>query len=159
MLDLACGNGRHLRWLAAQGFHVTGVDRDPQVLAQCHGLGELIEADLEGGDWPLAGRCFDAVVVTNYLWRPLLPAVVSAVDVDGVLIYETFAAGNGRFGRPSNPDFLLRTGELLQAVSPLRVVAFEDGFVDVPPRQLQRIVAVREPPAATPGDGRYPLVA
>ena len=159
VLDLACGGGRHLRWLAAKGFRVTGVDRDAAALALCQGLGELIEADLESGDWPLAGLRFDAVVVTNYLWRPLLPAAVSAVDVGGVLIYETFAIGNARFGRPSNPDFLLRSGELLQVVSPLRVVAFEDGFVDTPPRQVQRIVAVRESPATTPGDGRYPLVA
>lgn len=159
VLDLACGSGRHLRWLAARGLRVTGVDRDAAALAQCQGLGELIEADLEGGDWPLPGRRFDAVVVTNYLWRSLLPTVVSAVGVGGVLIYETFAIGNARFGRPSNPDFLLRSGELLSAVSPLRVVAFEDGFVDNPPRQVQRIVAVRESPATTPGDGRYPLVA
>ena len=159
VLDLACGSGRHLRWLAAQGYRVTGVDRDAAALAQCQGLGELIEADLEGGDWPLPGRRFDAIVVTNYLWRPLLPAIVSAVAAGGVLIYETFAIGNARLGRPSNPDFLLRSGELLQAVSPLRVVAFEDGFIDAPPRQVQRVVAVRESPAATPGGGCYPLVA
>lgn len=157
VLDLACGNGRHLRWLAARGFRVTGVDRDAAALASSGDLGELIEADLETGPWPLAGRRFDAVLVTNYLWRPLLPTIVDAVGDGGVLVYETFAVGNQRLGKPSNPDFLLRHGELLSACATLRIVAYEDGFAEPPPRQVQRIVAVRVT-GTDPDAGRYPLL-
>ena len=117
---------------------------------------ELLEADLEGGPWPLPHRRFGAVVVTNYLWRPLLPTLVDSVDDGGVLLYETFAAGNETVGRPSRADFLLQPGELLQAVAAqLRVVAYEDGFLDDPPRFLQRIAAVRVPPGAVAP--RFPL--
>jgi SAM-dependent methyltransferase len=150
VLDLACGSGRHLRWLAAQGFALTGVDRDAAALATLQGLGELITADIESGPWPLDGRHFDAVVVTNYLWRPLLPLVRAALADGGVLIYETFAQGHERWGRPSRPDFLLRPGELLQAFAGLRVVAFEDGFEASGPRQVQRLAAVLEAPPAAP---------
>ena len=101
-------------------------------------------ADIERTPWPLGGRRFDAVVVTNYLWRPLLPALLDSVADGGLLLYETFALGNARLGKPGNPDFLLRPGELLQAASGLRVVAYEDGFVEAPPRLVQRIAAVRE---------------
>lgn len=149
VLDVACGSGRHLRWFARRGCVVTGVDRDAAALvavrdsdAALNGA-ELIEADIENGPWPLAQRRFDAVVVTNYLWRALLPRIADSVDAGGVLIYETFALGNARFGKPSNPDFLLRPGELLAATQGLRVVAFEDGFVAAPDRCVQRIVAVR----------------
>jgi SAM-dependent methyltransferase len=157
VLDVACGGGRHLRWFAARGAQVTGVDRDAQALAGLEGAGELVVADIEQGPWPFAGRRFDAVVVTHYLWRPLLPLVVGSVGPGGVLIYETFAAGNETVGRPSNPDFLLRPGELLRAVQgELRVVAYEDGFLPDPGRFVQRIAAVREAPA---GDqpARHPL--
>ena len=104
---------------------------------------ELIEADLEGGSpWPLLGRVFDAVIVTNYLHRPLLPDIVAAVAPRGILIYETFAAGQGRFGKPSNPDFLLRPGELLDAVrDKLIPFAYEQVMLDGP-RIVQRIAAV-----------------
>jgi SAM-dependent methyltransferase len=156
ILDLACGTGRHLRWLAERGFRLTGVDRDHDALVRSTGLAELIKADLESGPWPLRGRRFDAVIVTNYLWRPLLPAIVDSVAEAGVLLYETFAVGNQHLGRPSNPEFLLRRGELLAAAAALRIVAFEDGFVDAPPRQLQRLAAVREP-ASTGGPPRYEL--
>lgn len=142
VLDVACGSGRHLRWLADQGFAVTGVDRDAEALAPLHGLGELVQADIEAGPWPFAGRRFDAVVVTNYLWRPLLPALLDALAPDGVLIYETFADGHQKVGRPSRPDFLLQTGELLRVACGLRIVAYEDGFLDPPPRYVQRIAAV-----------------
>ena len=157
VLDLACGSGRHLRWFASRGAQVTGVDRDAQALAALQGVGELLTADIEHGPWPLAGRRFDAVVVTNYLWRPLLPLVVDSVAAGGVLIYETFAAGNETVGRPSNPDFLLQPGELLRAVQgELRVVAYEDGFLPEPPRFVQRVAAVRE--ASAKGEPpRYPL--
>lgn len=151
VLDLACGSGRHLRWLAAQGLRVTGVDRDAAALAALEGLGELVVADIEQGPWPLAGRRFDAVVVTNYLWRPLLPAIVASVAEGGRLIYETFAAGNQSVGKPSNPDFLLAPGELLDAVQgTLRVISYEDGFLHEPARFVQRIAAVREQPGDAP---------
>ena len=146
-LDLACGSGRHLRWLAAQGYQVTGVDRDAVVLAGLAGIGTQVLADIENGPWPFAGRGFDGVVVTNYLWRPLLATLVQSVAPGGVLIYETFAAGNASVGKPSRPDFLLQPGELLQACAGLRVVAYEDGFLDSPERFVQRIAAVRALPA------------
>lgn len=160
MLDVACGSGRHLRWLAALGHRVTGIDRDAAALDSLAGTrSELILADIEAGPWPLTGRRFDLVLVTHYLWRPLLPAIVEAVAGGGRLIYETFASGNASVGKPSNPDFLLRPGELLDAVRPsLRVVAFEDGFLAEPERFVQRICAVREADAsASLAPPRYPL--
>ena len=149
MLDVACGSGRHVRWFAARGALVTALDRDAQALAPLRAppgaADEVIVADIENAPWPLAGRRFDAVVVTNYLWRPLLPTLVASVDDGGLLIYETFAPGNETVGKPSNPDFLLRPGELLRAASGLQVVAYEDGLIaDAPPRLVQRIAAVRE---------------
>lgn len=145
-LDLACGAGRHMRWLQAQGLKVTGVDRSPEAIAACAGLGELICADIENGPWPLPSRQFGAVVVTNYLWRPLLPTVLASLAPGGVLIYETFAQGHETVGRPSRADFLLRPGELLQAFGALRTVAYEDGYLENPARFVQRIAAVRETP-------------
>jgi len=146
VLDVACGSGRHLRWLAARGLRVTGVDRDAAALAASHGVGELIAADLESGPWPLPGRRFDAVVVTHYLWRPLLPTLVASVADGGLLLYETFAVGQERYGKPSNPEFLLRPRELLDAAAGLHVLAYEDGVVDEPPqgpRRVQRLAAWR----------------
>lgn len=143
VLDLACGSGRHVRWLAAQGLRVTGVDRDAEALAPLHGVAELVVADLEAeGPWPLAGRRFDAVVVTNYLWRPRFADVLALLADDGVLLYETFAAGHEALGRPSRPDFLLQPGELLQRCAGLQVVAYEDGRLEDPPRRVQRIAAL-----------------
>jgi SAM-dependent methyltransferase len=144
VLDLACGRGRHLRWFQARGHRVLGVDRDPEALAGLQGVGETLQADIENDPWPLAGRRFDAVVVTNYLWRPLFPRILEAVAPGGVLLHETFAQGNETVGKPSRPDFLLAPGELLQAYGGLRVVAYEDGFLEQPPRFVQRIAAVRE---------------
>jgi SAM-dependent methyltransferase len=143
VLDVACGSGRHLRWFAERGCRVTGVDRDATALEPLQGLAELLVADIENGPWPLAGRQFDAVIVTNYLWRPLLPILVASLAEGGALIYETFAEGNQTVGKPSNPDFLLRPGELLQATQGLCVVAYENGFLDSPPRFVQRISAVK----------------
>lgn len=149
VLDLACGRGRHVRWLAARDFKLTAVDRDEAAVAPLRLEAEVIVADVEVDPWPLAGRQFDGVVVTNYLWRPLLPTLVDAVAPGGTLLYETFAGGNETVGRPSNPDFLLRPGELLRAVEGrLRIVAFEDGFLETPPRFVQRLAAVREAEAA-----------
>ena len=158
VLDVACGAGRHLRWFQALGHPVTGIDRDPLAVQAAAQAGEAIEADIENGPWPLAGRTFGAVVVTNYLWRPLLPAIVQCVAPGGVLLYETFAQGNETVGRPARPDFLLRPGELLGACAGLRVVAYEDGFLDDPARFVQRIAAVRVPTDG-PSPARHPLRA
>lgn len=143
-LDLACGRGRHTRLLLARGHRVVAVDRDTSAVAGLDGALEVVEVDLEDGrPFPLSGRRFDGVVVTAYLHRPLLGALVDAVAPGGTLIYETFSVDHARFGRPSNPDFLLRPGELLDVVrGHLRVVAYED--VVVPgPAALQRICASR----------------
>lgn len=156
VLDVACGSGRHLRWFAQRGCRVTGVDRDAAALEPLRSVGEIVVADIEDGPWPFAGRRFDAVVVTNYLWRPLLPAIVECVADRGVLLYETFAAGNETVGKPSRPDFLLRPGELLQAATGLRVVGYEDGFMADPERYVQRLAAVREKPSSGVAP-RYPL--
>jgi SAM-dependent methyltransferase len=145
VLDVACGSGRHLRWLAAQGFQLTGVDRDAAALSPLAALGRTVVADIEAAAWPLAGEHFDAVVVTNYLWRPLLPTLLEALaQHGGVLLYETFERGNEVFGKPSNPEFLLRPGELLEACAPLQIVAYESGLLEAPPRRVQRIAARRE---------------
>ncbi len=143
VLDVACGFGRHMRWFAGRGHPVTGVDRAPEAIAAAQAWGEAVQADIENGPWPLAGRSFGGVIVTHYLWRPLLPVIVAAVAPGGVLIYETFAAGNETVGKPSRPDFLLQPGELLRACAGLRIVAYEDGFLEGPPRFVQRIAAVR----------------
>jgi SAM-dependent methyltransferase len=142
VLDVACGSGRHVRWLAERGFAVTALDRDAAALQPLHGIAELCVADIEGGPWPLPGRRFDALIITNYLWRPLWPRLREALDDGGVLIHETFAEGNESVGKPSRADFLLRHGELLCVAQGLRVVAYEDGFLDAPPRFVQRIAAV-----------------
>ena len=155
VLDVACGSGRHMRWFAARGHPVVGIDRNEEALDAVRPLGEAIAADIENGPWPLPGRTFAGVVVTNYLWRPLLPLIVASVAPRGVLIYETFAAGNETVGKPSRPDFLLQPGELLRSLAGLRIVAYEDGFEDNPARYVQRVVAVREQ-AGEPA-ARYPL--
>lgn len=150
VLDVACGAGRHMRFLSALGHPVTGVDRNEEALALAAPAGQTVLADIENGPWPFAGQTFDAVVVTNYLWCPLLPALVHSVAEGGVLIYETFTAGNETVGKPSRADFLLQTGELLSATVGLRTVAYEDGFEASPDRFVQRIAAVRAAPSGEP---------
>ncbi len=159
VLDVACGHGRHLRWFAGRGHAVTGVDRSPEAIAAVAQVGQAVQADIENGPWPFAEQRFDAVVVTNYLWRPLLPVIVDSVVEGGVLIYETFATGNESVGKPSRPDFLLQPGELLQACADLHVVAYENGFLDSPARYVQRIVAVRKRPPADALPARFALGA
>ena len=152
VLDLAAGSGRHVRLLCDCGFAVCAVDRDTTALAALAGPScEVRRIDLETNDpWPL-GDGYDGIIAANYLHRPLLPAIASALASGGVLIYETFARGNERFGRPHNPDFLLRPGELLEAFSALSVVAFEQGEVSVPrPAVIQRLAAVRGPVGPLP---------
>lgn len=167
VLDLACGRGRHTHWFASRQHPVTAVDVSLTALnsidlpaSRC----EKIAADLENGPWPLPHRQFDAVVVTNYLWRALMPTLLNSLAPGGVLIYETFTEGHGTVGKPSRPDFLLRSGELLTVFSALRVVAFEDGYEfrstshpsDHPQRFVQRIVAASPVPSIKPT--RYALV-
>ncbi|AWK86173.1 class I SAM-dependent methyltransferase [Azospirillum thermophilum] len=164
VLDLACGGGRHLRLFHTLNHPVVGIDRDLRPVADLAGTPEveLLEADLEadleaGASWPLpAERRFAGIVVTNYLHRPLFPAILEALAPGGVLLYETFAVGNARFGRPSSPDFLLRNGELLElARGRLQVVAYEHGEVASPKAAVvQRICAVKdlEPGAGLGGD-------
>lgn len=144
VLDVACGAGRHLRWLHGLGHPVVGVDRSPEAVAVGAPYGEMACADIENGPWPFAGRQFGAVVVTNYLWRPLFPTLLASLAPGGALIYETFAHGNETVGRPARPEFLLAPGELLAACAGLRTVAYEDGFLEEAPRFVQRITAVRE---------------
>jgi SAM-dependent methyltransferase len=148
VLDLACGGGRHARWLAERGHAVTAVDRDPEAIAALRGVAGVtgLLADLEGGNpWPFPGRRFDGIVVANYLHRPLFAPIIESLAEDGVLIYETFAKGNERFGRPSNPQFLLQPGELLDAFGKaLTVVAYEQGRLERPkPAMIQRLCALR----------------
>ena len=146
VLDLACGTGRHARLLRDLGHRVVAVDRDALALAALEGEAgiEVLRADLESAPWPFAPQSFDAVVVSNYLHRPLFGPLCEALRQGGVLIYETFAAGNARYGRPGNPAFLLRRDELLTLVGPLQVVAFEQGIIHAPkPAVVQRICAVR----------------
>ena len=150
VLDVACGAGRHARWLAARGHAVDAVDGDAAAiasLADVPGVHPLC-ADIENSSWPYKAGVYAAVIVTNYLHRPLFPELLRALAGGGVLIYETFAIGNERYGRPSNPHFLLQPGELLDVVrGQLRVVAYEDIYSDDPkPALLQRICAVKCPP-------------
>ncbi len=146
VLDVACGSGRHARFFAARGHPVEAVDRDAAVLAALAGIPDVTArcADLEGGPWPYGRQQFAGIVVANYLHRPLFPRLLAGLEPGGALIYETFAAGTERYGRPSNPDFLLKPGELLEVVrGRLRVVAYEDLFVSDPrPAMVQRICAV-----------------
>lgn len=146
VLDVAAGSGRHARYLAGLGMRVEAVDRDHVALAALRGVPGVSTrvADLEDGTWPYADCKFDCIVVTNYLHRPLFRALCESLSAGGLLIYETFAVGNERYGRPSNPDFLLKSGELIEVVrGRFRVVCYEDIHVDIPkPAMVQRICAV-----------------
>lgn len=144
VLDVACGTGRHMQWLAEHGHRPLGLDVSQESLSCAAAFGDVLACDLEAGQWPLAERKFAAVVVTNYLHRPLLPILVQSLSANGIFLYETFAQGNERFGRPRNPDFLLRPGELLDACRGLHVVAYEHGLLCSPDRIVQRIAAVNE---------------
>ena len=152
VLDLAAGGGRHSRWLLNRGHRVTALDRQTDVLLDLQKTDsnaaerlEVITADLEDGSpWPLSSRRFDAVIVVNYLWRPLFPSILESIEEGGLLLYDTFAVGHEAFGRPTNPDFLLKPGELLDMVAGrLTVIAYEHGRIDGPsgPAVKQRITA------------------
>ena len=144
VLDVAAGNGRHTRFFAARGHRVTAVDRDVSGLVAAADI-EVVAADLEdGSSWPLAGRQFGAVIVTNYLHRPLFPHLFAALEPGGVLLYETFMAGNERFGKPSRPDFLLQDGELLERVrGHFSVVAYEARMISEPKMAMVQRIAAR----------------
>ena len=150
-MDVACGQGRHARWFYDRNHTLVLVDLAQaaiESIAIPASACEAVVADIENSPWPFTGRQFDAVVVTNYLWRPLWPTLLDSLAPAGVLIYETFTQGNETVGKPSRVDFLLRPGELLTLCNGLRIVGFEEGFQDEPDRQqprfIQRIVAVRE---------------
>ena len=147
VLDLACGAGRHARLFLERGHPVSAVDIDVGGLDDLrqHSQLEIVQADLENAPWPLPGRRFGAVVVTNYLWRPLFGPMLEAIEEGGVLLYDTFALGNEVYSRPTNPDFLLQPGELIEVVrGRLQIVAYEHGYVDCPrPGVKQRLCAAR----------------
>lgn len=159
VLDLACGSGRHMKWLSEHGFKVLGVDKDPKALELCKPYGAVLQVDLEQPSsfisqsssdtpisqppWSLGTRQFKAIVVTNYLWRPLFANILGALAPNGVLIYETFAQGHQSFGRPKRAEFLLNPGELIQICTNLHLVAYEQVLLHSPERFVQRIVAIR----------------
>ena len=154
VLDIACGHGRHMKWFHDHQFNVTGIDRDPDAIKKASVWGTVVSADIENNPWPLtedgvqgtALRQFDAVVVTNYLWRSLKDQILLSVSDGGILIYETFAQGNEAFGKPSRPEFLLEPGELLTWCNPgsgFSVVAYETGLLSKPARCVQRLVAIK----------------
>jgi SAM-dependent methyltransferase len=163
VLDLACGQGRHSRFLAERLCDVVAIDRDVRALEAVAGTPGVttIAADLETGAWPLSGQRFDAIIVANYLHRPLLSKLLDALAADGTWLYETFAAGNEAFGRPSNPDHLLAAGELLSLHERLTIVAFEQGCVGgARPAVIQRLAAVGQgrcwPPLLPPDAAAAP---
>ncbi len=163
ILDIACGRGRHMKWFAEKGHAVVGVDRSPEAIHAAASFGEAILADIENDPWPLMNgaqaRQFEAVIVTNYLWRPLFPLITACVAPGGLLIYETFTSGNETVGKPSRPDFLLRPAELLHTFENMHIVAFEEGFLESPARFVQRIAAIRPGPrdASDSSPTRYTL--
>lgn len=147
VLDIACGAGRHMKWFNDLGHQVTGIDRSPEALSEASAYGTVVLVDIENDPWPVIKeqkpQQFQALVVTNYLWRPLFPVMADCIAPGGFLIYETFSDGNETVGKPSRPDFLLKPGELLTSFPGFRTIAFEDGFLADPPRFVQRIVAQR----------------
>ncbi|MFL2667243.1 MAG: class I SAM-dependent methyltransferase [Burkholderiales bacterium] len=146
VLDLACGSGRHARYFADQGHDVTALDKNPEALSKISSLPRIhtVEYDLEMAPWPFADRTYDAILVTNYLYRPILENIVDTLSPSGILIYETFMLGNERFGRPSNPDFLLRPNELIDVTyKKLHILIYEAGRISSPkPALVQRVCAV-----------------
>jgi SAM-dependent methyltransferase len=165
VLDLACGNGRHSIYLAGLGHRVLGIDRAPTISnsdiprnENCGSI-DIKTADLElKNTWPLEGLLFDAIIVTNYLWRPHWPNMLCNLAPGGILMVETFAIGNEQYGKPSNPQFLLRQGELLNMTQSLNIIGYEHGVVNTPRKVVQRIVAQRPSnnPSAAQAHPLYP---
>jgi SAM-dependent methyltransferase len=154
VLDVACGSGRHLQWFLNRGHAVTGIDIDVGAARMAAPNATLVCSDMENAPWPLMKtgqpEQFGAVIVTNYLWRPLFPTVIQSLAPGGILMWETFASGNETVGRPTRPDFLLHPGELLAACEGLHIIAYENGTQANPSRFVQRIVAIRPDTAAPP---------
>lgn len=144
VLDVAAGSGRHTSFFAERGHNVTAIDRDISRLVPGDNV-EVIEADLENGSgWPLGQRRFGAVVVTNYLHRPLMPHLIAAIEPGGMLLYQTFMVGNERFGKPSRPEFLLKDGELLDLVrGSFSVIAYEARLISAPSMAMVQRIAAR----------------
>jgi SAM-dependent methyltransferase len=167
VLDVACGSGRHASYFADRGHAVTALDRNLDAAQDLAGKMHLVEADIESEPWPLLFEDhplqFQAVIVTNYLWRPLFPVLLTSLAPGGVLLYETFTSGNETVGRPARADFLLQPMELIEACKGMDIVGYESGFIDAPPRFVQRIAAVKPAVNAVPADqgaiqpARYPL--
>ncbi|PIG00054.1 bifunctional 2-polyprenyl-6-hydroxyphenol methylase/3-demethylubiquinol 3-O-methyltransferase UbiG [Comamonas sp. 26] len=155
VLDLACGMGRHTRYFFEANHALTSVDKSQEATQSIADIAETITADIENGPWPLADRSFDGVVITNYLWRPLWPQILASVKPGGVLLYETFGQGNEAYGKPSRPDFLLVSGELLQVCAGWSIVAYEHGVLYQPDRVVQRIAAIK--PADSAATTAFPL--
>ncbi len=142
ILDLACGSGRHALWLSSLKMDVLAVDKDLAALEQIQKMGiQTLCADLENAPWPLVGEQFDAVLVTNYLWRALWPELLDCVKDGGFVIYETFSEGHQMYGRPTRADFLLQSGELLRVFNAFKVLGYEEGLLSEPTRYVQRIIA------------------
>ncbi len=142
ILDLACGQGRHAMWLSSLKMDVLALDKDKLALEEIQKMGiNTLCADLENAPWPLKGERFDAVLVTNYLWRALWPELLESVKEGGFVIYETFCEGHQAYGRPTRADFLLQSGELLRVFKDFKVLGFEEGLLSEPMRYAQRIIA------------------
>ena len=148
LLDLAAGGGRHSLYFASLGHSVEAVDRDVSSLPANASI-SVREADLEHGPWPYAGQQFSGIVVTNYLHRPLFPLLLDVLEPGGLLIYETFMRGNERYGRPSNPDFLLQPNELLELAAGLQVLGFAQGYVAEPKPGMTQCLCARKPVPAS----------
>jgi SAM-dependent methyltransferase len=152
-----------MAWFSARGFNVTGIDRSGEALAVAGSYGTTLQADIENAAWPLITHGepeqFDVVVVTNYLWRPVFPTIRQSLAPGGLLLYETFALGNETVGKPTRPEFLLKEGELLQLCQGLHIVAYEDVFMTLPERYVQRVAAVQtiHHRRENPMPPRYPL--
>ena len=148
MLDVACGRGRHTRFLLEQGFAVVAIDRDVSGLAEVRGNARVtvMESDLEVDEWPLEGETFDAVVVTNYLYRPRLIALIDLLAPNALLIYETFTKGHEVYGRPRNPDYLLEPNELRDTFAPHLLILAHEEHLDSPPALRQRLLAQKRGP-------------
>jgi len=148
VLDVAAGSGRNARWLAEQGLQVSAIDRDATAMDTLSQYGIHAQVhDLEAAAWPFPAESFDAIIVCRYLYRPIFPYLIYSLNWHGVLIVETFMQGQESYGRPSNPDFLLRPGELEEwFANQMQVISFEQGLLQQdPPAMIQRICCIKTP--------------
>lgn len=146
VLDLACGSGRHSFFLAAMGHDVVAIDINTEAIGKHsipHNL-HIKEWDLEGRTWPFPKEKFSGIVVVNYLWRPLFPQMLFSLEAGGIMIYETFAEGNEKYGRPKNPEYLLAADELKQACSQTDILHYQHGFVETPDPAVKQYIVARK---------------